>query len=54
MKEEEEGPAKGTKKDELVWGPWKRIFSTVVLEGLDMKSKRVKTVAKVTLPGRVM
>jgi len=47
-KKEEEG------KESLVWGPWERIFSEPVLEGLSMKSKGVKTVAKVVLPGRIL
>jgi len=56
---EKEDKEAGLKKEEeeresLVWGPWERIFSELVLEGLSMKSKGVKTVAKVVLPGRTL
>jgi hypothetical protein len=53
LKEEGQGSQKDKDKDELVWGPWERIFSQVVLEGLNLRSKGVKTVAKVTLPGQI-
>ena len=49
----EEGEKKG-KEDEFIPGPWERIFSEIVLEGLSLKSKGVKTVVNVTLPGRIM
>jgi len=51
---EDELEKKRKRKDEFVWGPWERIFSEVVLEGLDLKTKRVKTMTKTTLPGRIM
>jgi len=56
MGEEDGAWVVGSKDEEekLVWGPWERIFSEVVLEGLTLRSKGVKTVAKVVLPGRIM
>jgi hypothetical protein len=53
LTEEKQSAQKEKDKDELVWGPWERIFSEVVLEGLDLRSKGVKTVAKVALPGKI-
>ncbi|KAL7414805.1 hypothetical protein BDY24DRAFT_384636 [Mrakia frigida] len=54
VSEEDKGLKKEEEERELVWGPWERIFSEVVLEGLTLKSKGVKTVAKITIPGRLL
>jgi len=48
------GLEEGDEEGEEVWGPFERIFSEVVMEGLSLKAKGVKTVAKVVLPGRIM
>ena len=38
----------------LMWLPWERVFSEVVLEGLDVGSEGSKVNVKVTLPARIV
>lgn len=37
-----------------IWLPWERVFSEVVLEGLDVNAEGSKVNAKVTLPARIV